>query len=52
MGFTISFAFLEDLVAQIDRELGKFVNNLGIYVLVGYLENLYVVCEQLLHAIE
>lgn len=36
------FALLEDLAAQIDKDVGKFVNNLGIYVFIGYFGNLYV----------
>lgn len=41
----ILFAFLEDLAAQIDKNLGKFAKNLRIHVLVGYFENPYVVWE-------
>lgn len=52
MDLSTLFAFLEDLATQIDKDLAKSVNtNLGTYVCVGYLENLYVDLECLLHAV-
>ena len=41
-GLYPSFGFLEDLAAEIDKEVGKFVNNPRIYVFIGYFGHLYV----------